>query len=272
MDVSRPRSYPLLMSWRAALQRLGMGVFATIALGGCWAELRLGDPDETSGAGGDASTASSTSSTAVVSVSATSSTSGAGGGGGGTALCDPLAETPGHFYSMSAESLDIDILEPVNMCQYRGDVLLIVNTASQCSYTPQYEQLQELADNATFKMQGFRVLGFINDDFHTAAGTIDDINACNTYWQVTFEQFSQIIVDPLGKEWDGSQDVPYYDPPETIHPIFGWLTSQPPPLDGPVTFNFNKFLVSRDGVLLGRWDEDVLPTDDAIKFAIESAL
>ena len=238
------------------------GALGIIVLGACWTELRLGDGEAASGAGG--STASSTTSgvaTGSATTAAIASVATGTGGGGGEApfVCDPPAE-PNHLYAFSAESLDISILEPVSMCQYRGELLLIVNTASKCVYTPQYAPLEDLASNPTLAANGFRVLGFISDDFHAAAGTTEEIDACNAQYAVTFDQFSQIVVDPYGD--------PPRPSPLPVHPIFEWLTTQPG-FEGPVTFNFNKFLVSRDGVLLGRWDETVEPDDPEIIAAIE---
>jgi glutathione peroxidase len=226
----------------------------------CWQSLTLGPLLDDAGSGGATTTGTSVATTgsqavAVSSVASSSSSSVAatGSGGGGPFMCNPPA-VAGHLYSFSAKTLE-DPTKSISMCQYRGDVVLYVNTASQCTYTYQYANLQKLATNEFLAPKGFKVLGFISNDYHEAAGTDQQISACNSKYGVTFQQFALMVVQP--------------DPQQ--HPIFKWLTSQAVK-PGPVSFNFNKFLVSRKGVLLDRWDELVEPMDPKIVGAVENAV
>lgn len=203
----------------------------------------------TGGEGGNTSTTSAAQSSSV-GVGST----GAGGSGGGAQafVCDPPAAKDS-IYEFSAESYNIDITEPVSLCQYRGDVMFIVNTASQCGFTPQYKELQ--ATELKYKAQGLHVLGFLSNDFGMQAGTDEEIKACNDAYKVTFEQFAIIKV----KKGEGQ------------HPLFTWLTSKPG-FDSDVTWNFNKWLVGRDGTLVARWTNETVPNDPAIVAAIEAEI
>ena len=185
------------------------------------------------GAGGAGTTAATTS--AVV---------GAGGfGGSGAFVCSPAAE-PGSIFEREADVFG-DVA-PTPMCKYRGDVMLIVNTAALCGYTPQYTPLELL--ESTFKAQGLHVLGFLSNDFGNQGGTDDQVEACKDQYKVTFDQFATDKVTP----------------PATS-PVFAWLEAQMAP--GPVipndpTWNFHKYLISREGKLVGHWASADYPGDD----------
>jgi glutathione peroxidase len=240
----------------------GMGIALTCAAlalaPGCWSGLRLGEAagdggggeaPASSSSGGGGSVASSTSST---SISSTGSL-GTGGAGGGPFVCDPPAAA-GSIFAYSAFSYDFAITEPVSMCQYRGDVMLIANTAALCTHTPQYGQLQGLF--AKHQEAGFEVLGFLSNDFDNEGGGGGEVNQCIEQYGVTFDQFATIQV----KGGAGQ------------HPLFAWLTNRPG-LEGPVTWNFNKFLIGRDGTLVARWTEGTDPVlDGEIDQAIQAEL
>jgi glutathione peroxidase len=164
--------------------------------------------------------------------------------------CDP-APSPDSLYAHTALSLSLEV---VDMCGYAGDVLLIVNTAALCGYTPQYGPLETLND--TYAQEGLAVLGFLSNDFNQA-GSDDQIDACTEQYQVEFDQFSLVHVK---KEYGVEQ-----------HPIFQWLTSQPG-MDEEVSWNFNKWLVARDGTLLARWTQATSPDAPEVLAAIEAAL
>lgn len=165
--------------------------------------------------------------------------------------CQEFEET--HLYRQSAERFaDYEIR---SMCDFAGEVLLIVNTASQCGFTGQYEGLMNLENR--FGSQGLRLLGFLSNDFGNQAGTTDEVQMCNDRFQVTFEQFT-----PVGVKSNSSSGQ---------HPIFEWLTNQPG-MEGEVTWNFGKFLVGGDGTLIARWGSTVEPEDPQIVSAIEQAL
>ncbi len=124
-----------------------------------------------------------------------------------------------------------------NLSAYRGKVLLIVNTASKCGFTPQYQGLQELY--AKYKKQGFEVLGFPCDQFgHQEPGSDEEIRSfCETNYGVEFPLFSKIEVN-------GSN----------THPVFELLKSKKGGLLGDtIKWNFTKFLVAKDGKVVDRY-------------------
>lgn len=140
------------------------------------------------------------------------------------------------------------------MADYEGDVLLIVNVASQCGFTPQYDGLEAL--HRQYRERGLRVLAFPSNDFGAQEpGTIEEIQQfCRTTYDVTFE-----ILDKVHAVGDN------------IHPLYHWLTSQEEP-QTEVRWNFEKFLVSRSGGLIARYSSKVAPDDSELTGAIESAL
>ncbi|MEE2788866.1 MAG: hypothetical protein VX589_16135 [Myxococcota bacterium] len=166
--------------------------------------------------------------------------------------CEPAPE-PDHIYAQSVMSQTRERI--VDLCDYRGRVLLIVNTAAQCGFTPQYEQLAEL-DNL-YRQRGLSILGFLTDDFGNQGGNADQVEDCIDDYQLRFEQFEKVGVTPNSRQGQ--------------HPVFAWLTSQQGFL-GAVSWNFNKFLVSGDGRLLGRWNQFVSPASPEVKQLIENAL
>ena len=143
--------------------------------------------------------------------------------------------------------------EAVSLARYKGQVLLVANTAAHCGYTPQYTPLGEV--DRKFKARGFRVVGFVSDDFGHQAGSVAELEACSTEHRATFDQFSQMHAKKGPEQ----------------HPLFAWLTSQPG-FPGDVKWNFNKWLVGKDGELLGRWSSDAAPDGPEITAAIEAAL
>ena len=133
-----------------------------------------------------------------------------------------------------------------DLSAYSGQVLLIVNTASACGYTPQYRGLQALYQR--FKDQGFSVLGFPCNQFgRQEPGTADEIQEfCEKKFSVTFPLFSKIDVNG----------------PDT-HPLYQQLKSAKPGLLGSqdIKWNFTKFLVSRDGQVQKRYGSQKDPND-----------
>lgn len=138
--------------------------------------------------------------------------------------------------SLSSAIYDVSVKdaagEALFLKQYEGKVLLIVNVASKCGFTSQYEGLEALYRE--FKDQGLVILGFPSNDFMgQEPGTDAEIQSfCQTTYGVTFPVFAKLSVS--GKD---------------SHPLFQYLTAAPgkPELAGRVTWNFNKFLVGRDG-------------------------
>lgn len=163
-------------------------------------------------------------------------------------VCDPPA-APDSLYELSA--LDRSG-EESSMCRYRGDVVLIVNVAALCGFTPQFSGLQRIYD--TYRERGFVVLGFYCDQFSHQAGSPEQQAAAEARYGVTFPIFDIVNVNP-----------------PDMHPIYRWLKAQEGGA-GDVLWNFEKFLLSRDGRLLGRWRTDVSPLSATITGPVEAAL
>ncbi|MEM6366575.1 MAG: glutathione peroxidase [Planctomycetota bacterium] len=147
--------------------------------------------------------------------------------------------------------------EPVDLHDYEGSVVLIVNVASRCGLTRQYAGLQALYEK--YQDQGFVVLGFPCNQFGgQEPGTEADIKQfCSTKYDVSFPMFSKIEVNG-----DGADD------------LYKNLTSQDvePAGSGPISWNFEKFLIDRDGNLIHRFSPRTAPSDDELVSAIEAAL
>jgi glutathione peroxidase len=147
--------------------------------------------------------------------------------------------------------------QDVDLSTYKGDVLLIVNTASQCGYTPQYEGLQQLYE--TYKDRGFQVLAFPANEFGMQEpGTDAEIRAfCTSRYNVTFPLFAKIVVKGEGQ-----------------HPLYQFLTSQQtnPSFAGEIPWNFTKFLVDRQGHVVARFQPKDEPQSPEVIAAIEKAL
>ena len=152
--------------------------------------------------------------------------------------------------------MDIDGRE-VKLKKYKGSVLLVVNTASQCGYTPQYEGLQKIYSK--YQGQGFVVLGFPANDFKgQEPGSNEDIKEfCTTKYKVTFPMFAKISVK--GEDQD---------------PLYQFLTSKEtnPKFAGDITWNFNKFLIDRQGNVVARFSSKDTPDGEAVTAAIEKYL
>ena len=144
-----------------------------------------------------------------------------------------------------------------SLSAYTGKVVLAVNVASKCGFTPQYAGLQALHDR--YSSRGFTVLGFpSNQFFHQEPGTADQIQEfCSLNYGVTFPLFSKIDVK-------GDQQ----------HPLYSILTQLPDDAGraGNVAWNFEKFLIGRDGRVVRRWRSKVVPEDPKIIEAIEQLL
>jgi len=139
--------------------------------------------------------------------------------------------------------------------EYEGKVVLIVNTASKCGLTPQYEGLQKLYER--YRDRGFVVLGFPANNFRNQEpGSDKEISEfCTKTYGITFPMFTKISVK--GKD---------------IHPLYQRLTSLPEPIGGPVLWNFQKYLVDRTGRVVARFHPTVKPDDPALVSKIESLL
>jgi glutathione peroxidase len=140
---------------------------------------------------------------------------------------------------------------------YESKVIMLVNTASKCGFTYQYAGLQSLYD--TYKDQGFVILGFPANNFlGQEPGTDTEIQQfCSVNYGVTFPMFSKISVK--GKD---------------IAPLYAFLTSKDtnPEFGGKISWNFNKFLIGKDGKIINRFGSRVKPQAQEVITAIESAL
>src|ERR1700683_4002589 len=146
--------------------------------------------------------------------------------------------------------------QPAPLADYKGKVVLVVNVASQCGYTPQYSALE--ATYEKYKDQGFVILGFPANNFGAQEpGTNEEIKTfCTRKYSVTFPMYAKISV----KGADQS-------------PLYAYLTTKAnPALAGDIKWNFTKFLVDRNGIVVQRFQPDVTPDSPEVIAAIEKAL
>jgi glutathione peroxidase len=165
--------------------------------------------------------------------------------------------------------------DATTLAPYKGKVLLIVNTASKCGLTPQYEGLEKLY--STYKHCGFEVLGFPANDFAgQEPGSNEEIQKfCTTSFNISFPMFGKVVAT-------GPEKSPVYEALTTAQPVariadpgfkdqlrgYGLTVHDAPEL----TWNFEKFLVNRKGQVVARFAPDTLPTDPALIQAIEHEL
>ena len=163
----------------------------------------------------------------------------------------PSASTANSIYDFKMK--DIDGKE-VSLGDYKGKVLLVVNVATYCGNTPQYEALEKLYE--ANKDKGFAILGFPANEFgQQEPGSDQEIKKfCTSKYNVSFPMFSKIVV-----KGDG------------IHPLYQWLVASAPYHDD-VEWNFGKFLIGRDGKVIGRFNPKVKPDEPEITKAIDNAL
>lgn len=145
--------------------------------------------------------------------------------------------------------------QPEALSAYKGQVVMVVNVASKCGLTPQYAQLQAMYDK--YRDQGFTILGFPANDFRgQEPGTNEEIaEFCERNYGVTFPVFTKITV--TGEE---------------MHPLYKELTTQPEPVGGVVTWNFQKYVVGRDGQVVAKFTPKTLPDAPEVVELVESLL
>lgn len=157
------------------------------------------------------------------------------------------------IYDFKLQTLDG---KPVQLSKYQGKTLLIVNTASNCGYTRQYTALQAL--NQKYKAQGLEVLGFPANNFGgQEPGSNEEIGAfCQKNFGVTFDLFAKSSVKGAD-----------------ISPLFRYLTTDAKPdASGEIGWNFEKFLISRDGTLVSRYKSGVAPDSAELTKSLEIEL
>ena len=163
-----------------------------------------------------------------------------------------LASGPFDFTVKDIDGKDVDLAKT-----YKGKVVLMVNVASKCGLTPQYEELEKLYGG--YKARGLVILGFPANEFGAQEpGTNSEIKEfCTSKYKVTFPMYSKIVVKGEG-----------------IHPLYKFLTEKEtdPAYAGEIKWNFTKFLVGRDGKLAARFEPKTTPSSKEVVAAIEAAL
>lgn len=165
---------------------------------------------------------------------------------------EPTTELATNLYDFTLTDIDG---KPVKLEKYKGKVLLIVNVASKCGLTPQYNGLQKLYSEN--KDKGLVVLGFPANNFGgQEPGTEEEIKTfCTTNYNVTFPMFSKVSVK--GND---------------THPLFKWLIASSDRPTEEIEWNFAKFLVGRDGKLVKRFSPRETPDSETVKTAVNKAL
>jgi glutathione peroxidase len=144
---------------------------------------------------------------------------------------------------------------PQALSDYSGQVLLLVNVASQCGFTPQYEGLEQLYER--YRERGFAVLGFPSNDFgQQEPGSDAEIaEFCRSKYSIRFPMFSKIRVKGAD-----------------AHPLYRHLTGLPEPVGGEVKWNFQKYLVNRRGEVVASYGSRTEPGDEVLVSTIEALL
>jgi len=159
----------------------------------------------------------------------------------------------GGLYSFTLNSIDG---QPAPLADYKGKVVLIVNVASQCGYTPQYSALESIYEK--YKDQGFVILGFPANNFGAQEpGSNEEIKTfCTRKYSVKFPMYSKISVKGADQA-----------------PLYAYLTKDTGPgIAGDIKWNFTKFLVDRNGKVIQRFEPAVTPDSKDVTSAIEKHL
>lgn len=162
-----------------------------------------------------------------------------------------MQATMAPVYNFTMDDIDG---QPVNLQRFQGKVLLLVNTASLCGNTPQYEGLQTLYEE--YQEQGLEILAFPANNFgKQEPGTNEEIKSfCYTKYALKFSLFTKISVKG-----------------DDTHPLYQYLTTDSP-FPGEITWNFQKFLVDRQGHVIARYRPGLKPLSQQIVTGIEEAL
>ncbi len=167
-------------------------------------------------------------------------------------LMQTLAVRAGSIHEIAVKDIDG---KDTSLGAYKGKVLLIVNVASKCGYTPQYQGLETVYEK--YKGKGLTVLGFPCNQFgQQEPGTNEEIKQfCSSKYNVTFPMFDKIEVNGPNR-----------------HPLYVALAGDQSPYPGNIKWNFSKFLIGRDGKIIKRFDSKAAPESPEVIAAVEAAL
>jgi len=167
-------------------------------------------------------------------------------------LTQVVSASAGSIYDIPLKDIDG---KDTSLSEYKGKVLLIVNVASKCGFTPQYTALQAVYQK--YKDQGLVVLGFPCNQFgEQEPGTDAEIKTfCSSKYDVTFPMFDKLEVNGANR-----------------HPLYVALAGADSPFSGDIGWNFTKFLIGRDGKIINRFPSNVKPDSAKATQAIEAAL
>jgi glutathione peroxidase len=160
------------------------------------------------------------------------------------------------IFNFELRSITTESDKPVKLSQYKGNVILLVNTATECGLAPQYTKLQDLY--MKYHDKGFEILSFPSNSFNQEPRTDDEIiKFCHVNFHVSFPTFMKIDVKG-----------------PNIHPLYRFLTDPEtdPQFPGEIKWNFEKFLIDRNGKIIGRFEPKMEPDNPKIITAIEKAL
>jgi glutathione peroxidase len=164
-------------------------------------------------------------------------------------VCSSMAAEPIHQISIKSLDGKEELLKA-----HEGKALLIVNVASQCGYTGQYAGLQQL--NETFAKEGLVVIGVPCNDFGgQEPGNAAEIKQCAVGYRASFPLTEKVVIKGEGK-----------------HPLYQALAGEGSPTAGEVGWNFEKFLVGKDGKVVARFDSGTAPDDETLVAAVKKAL
>jgi glutathione peroxidase len=167
-------------------------------------------------------------------------------------LLQTVVARAGSIYDIKLKDIDG---KDTSLSAYKGKVLLIVNVASHCGFTKQYDALEAIHEK--YKDKGFAVLGFPCNQFGgQEPGSNEEIKQfCSSKFHVTFPMFDKIEVNGSSR-----------------HPLYTKLAGKDSPFPGDIKWNFTKFLISKDGKILKRFESKVTPDSAEVTQAIEAAL
>jgi glutathione peroxidase len=171
---------------------------------------------------------------------------------GSLMLMTTLVARAGSIHDIAVKDIDG---KNASLNAYKGKVLLIVNVASKCGLTPQYQALEAVHEK--YKDKGFSVLGFPCNQFGgQEPGTNEEIKQfCSSKYNVTFPLYDKLEVNGPGR-----------------HPLYVALAGEKSPFPGDIKWNFGKFLIGRDGKIIKRFEPKTTPDAPEVTAAIEAAL